>query len=672
MKHKIARRQALKFGFSTLLSTSFFGSAFAQTPKPADKTPPKLEDYAKTPLISEISISPDAQKIAIVSQIGDNKTLYQINRKGNERYSFNLGNAKIRRLHWGSNDHVIILSSQTAQIPQFGGFKAEFYSGAVIEPKTGKFRLLFDKEPDRYYRFVMDPIRRLKIGDQYHISAANYDMSPRRDNYCIDIVPVTADTPNLAELRSYREKNKSLTCIESNAYYSVIEPNGRPFALCDFNDETKRFSVSFNTSPLGKFPFFKEVYADKFPIETPELIGIGRDGIAAVLYMPDEQGGNYVELSPAGKLSQPLFTGRLDHDFSPLFHPQTFRLAGFAEHDDAKVFHYFDPLLKSLAEALPKTMGEDYRSYIVEYAEDPRHLIAYVEGADDAGSYYYCDFTTGETSLLGGLYPQIAKEWLTEKQKITYKASDGLDIPAYLTLPPHRTAKDLPLVVLVHGGPESRDRQSFDWQAQALASRGYAVLQANFRGSGGYGQAFVNRGHGEMGRKMQTDLSDGVRHLVSKGLVNAKRVAIMGASYGGYAALCGATIDHGVYRCAISIAGTSDLRFKLQEIRDRSYNKFSNTALYWERYYGDKSKLDGISPVAQASKASVPILLIHGKQDSVVTYAHSERMHKALKAAGKAVEFLSIEGQDHWDSYESGRIDMIKTAVTFLEKHNPP
>src|SRR5262249_22277991 len=155
-----------------------------------------------------------------------------------------------------------------------------------------------------------------------------------------------------------------------------------------------------------------------------------------------------------------------------------------------------------------------------------------------------------------------------ETKRITYEAADGMKIPAYLTLPAGRPASKLPLVVLPHGGPASRDTADFDWWAQAIAAQGYAVLKPNYRGST-IRQEVLSCGYGQWGRKMQTDLSDGVRYLAKQGVIDPARVCIVGASYGGYAALAGVTIDPGVYRCAVSVAGLSDLKLMLKWVAER-------------------------------------------------------------------------------------------------------
>jgi len=249
----------------------------------------------------------------------------------------------------------------------------------------------------------------------------------------------------------------------------------------------------------------------------------------------------------------------------------------------------------------------------------------------------------------------------------------------YLTLPPGRELKDLPLVVMPHGGPASRDYLEFNWRAQALASRGYAVFQPQFRGSDGFGEAHLQAGYGEWGRKMQTDLSDGVKHLVEEGMVDAERVCIVGASYGGYAALQGMVTEPGVYRCAVSIAGVSDLPAMLEaEARQRGSGTTSQNPVirYWARFMGADSRRDSIlqelSPARNVGSIQGPILLIHGRDDTVVPLNQSQIMDRALRSAGKETQLIILEGEDHWASYAPTRLAMLEATVAFLLEHNPP
>jgi dipeptidyl aminopeptidase/acylaminoacyl peptidase len=209
-------------------------------------------------------------------------------------------------------------------------------------------------------------------------------------------------------------------------------------------------------------------------------------------------------------------------------------------------------------------------------------------------------------------------------------------------------------------------------RSQALAAQGYAVLQPNFRGST-LDAGFLEAGFGEWGRKMQTDLSDGVRYLARQGTVDPKRVCIVGASYGGYAALAGVTVESGVYRCAVAVAGISDLRrFRKWTVA----NELSVSQRYWDRFIGISDKNDpaiaAISPIEHVSSVSAPILLIHGRDDTVVPYEQSDVMLSALKRAGKSVEMVTMKHEDHWLSRSETRLQMLQASVAFLKANNPP
>jgi dipeptidyl aminopeptidase/acylaminoacyl peptidase len=261
-----------------------------------------------------------------------------------------------------------------------------------------------------------------------------------------------------------------------------------------------------------------------------------------------------------------------------------------------------------------------------------------------------------------------------ETRRITYEAADGLKIPAYLTLPAGRPATKLPLIVFPHGGPAARDTTEFDWWAQAMAAQGYAVLKPNYRGST-TDLEFQQAGFGQWGRKMQTDLSDGVRYLGKEGIIDPARVCIVGGSYGGYAALAGVTLDPGVYRCAVSVAGLSDLKRMLTWEKEGEGHGHVGSR-YWDRYMGvtgpSDPALDAISPIKHIDNVNVPVLLIHGKDDTVVPYEQSEVMLKALTKAGKKVELVTMKKEDHWLSRGETRLLMLQSLITFLKVNNPP
>ena len=216
-----------------------------------------------------------------------------------------------------------------------------------------------------------------------------------------------------------------------------------------------------------------------------------------------------------------------------------------------------------------------------------------------------------------------------------YDARDKYPLFGYLTIPAGAAEKNLPLVVLPHGGPHRRDTPDFDWWSQFLASRGYAVLRPQFRGSTGLGTEHLLAGRGQWGLRMQDDVTDGVKALISQGIVDPKRVCIVGASYGGYAALAGAAFTPELYACAISVAGVSDLAEVIAY--DEKMGGDESDSVYYERESigsRDDPKVGEKSPARHARDIRAPILLLHGTNDTVVPFAQSQMMANALAAAG--------------------------------------
>jgi dipeptidyl aminopeptidase/acylaminoacyl peptidase len=296
-----------------------------------------------------------------------------------------------------------------------------------------------------------------------------------------------------------------------------------------------------------------------------------------------------------------------------------------------------------------------------------------VDSPTEGPAYALVDRATLRANWISIAYDDVKAADISPVQPVSYKAKDGLALTGYLTLPAAKPAKNLPLIVFPHGGPAARDEPAFDWWAQAMASRGYAVLQVNYRGSNGFGWPFLSAGFGEWGRKMQTDLSDGVRYLAAQGTIDPKRVCIVGASYGGYAALAGATLDPGIYRCAVDVSGISDMRRFVVWAKTESD---VSSQRYWDRFVGANGPADprlaAISPAAHAAAADAPILLIHGKDDTVVPFEQSQIMADALKKAGKPYEFVVLNHEDHWLSRGETRLQMLQATMDFVEKNNPP
>lgn len=340
--------------------------------------------------------------------------------------------------------------------------------------------------------------------------------------------------------------------------------------------------------------------------------------------------------------------------------------AGVAYTDDRDRMLWFDGTARSRQAAIDAALpGRTNR--IVSASDDRARLLVYSATASDPGTYYL--FEHGQARRIAAINPALEGKPLSAVTSIAYAARDGLTIQGYLTLPAGRQARDLPLIVMPHGGPFARDGWDYDPWVQYLAGKGYAVLQPNYRGSTGFGRKMTARGDGEWGRGMQDDADDGVAWLAGRGTIDPKRVCIMGASYGGYAAMWAAARDKGIYRCAISYAGISDVRAQL----DYDHKTFEERAFraWRNRIQGRAPSLESLSPVTYAAGLTMPILIAHGTADQTVPVDQSERMHDALTRLGKAHEFVEYPGEDHTMRDPANEADFLARVGKFLDAHNP-
>ena len=345
-------------------------------------------------------------------------------------------------------------------------------------------------------------------------------------------------------------------------------------------------------------------------------------------------------------------------------------LLGAATSDAAGV-HWIDPQLAEIQANFDRSVS-GRRATILSLSQDRNMMLVHVARPGTPGNLYYFSTQTGRLQMVAMMNEALAGASLASGRMVKYAARDGTEIEAVLTMPPadrDTTAtgsKALPIIMMPHGGPWVRDTLDYDYWAQFLANRGYIVMQPNFRGSTGYGTAFLRKGEGQLGLAMQDDVTDGLRWAVAQGLADPARACIVGASYGGYAAMWGVAKDPDLYRCAVSIAGVSSLR--------REVDDFGNM-LMGGKYRDDWKRMTpdfaAVSPINAVDRITVPLLLIHGKRDVTVDYSHSSRMADRMRGAGKAVDYLLLPQADHYFTREADRLALLQALETFLAKHNP-
>ena len=341
--------------------------------------------------------------------------------------------------------------------------------------------------------------------------------------------------------------------------------------------------------------------------------------------------------------------------------------------DDADRVVWLDPAIARLQASLEKALGAGQVT-IAERALDGSRLLIAKGGASDPGGWYVYTAATGELSEFAQIRPGLDPRTLAGVKPVTYPARDGTPIRAYLTLPPGRDAKDLPLIVLPHGGPYGvRDKLQYSDEVQLLANRGYAVLQPNYRGSEGFGEAFEDLGKGEIGRRMQDDLDDAVDWAVAQGIADSTRVCLVGASYGGYAALWGVIRNPEKYRCAASFAGVTEWDRQLTYSSDFLSRKDRRSWRERVRGEDDSFDMDAVSPARHVAKLTRPILLAHGKKDRTVPFSQFERMRDALaRAEVKSAQFLILDEAAHGFVRPEDEQAWYDKLIAFLDRHNPP
>lgn len=305
---------------------------------------------------------------------------------------------------------------------------------------------------------------------------------------------------------------------------------------------------------------------------------------------------------------------------------------------------------------------------------DPAGRILVFSYADvDPGTWYVLDPVLQQLRPFGSVHSTVDPAAMRPMTSVSYPSYDGLPIPAFLTLPAG-ARKALPVVVLLHGGPTMRDRWAFEADVQLLASRGYAVLQPQFRGSSGFGRKFQAAGYGQWGLAMQDDVSAGVDYLVREGIADPRRVCIAGSSYGGYAALWGLVKTPQLYQCAISFAGVTDLELMFKDASDRVSNKIVMELM--RTRVGDvetsKQQFDAVSPLRHAARMQAPVLLMHGRLDRRVPIVHAETMYKVLKEQGKRVELIVFEDEGHSIRHEHNQRSYFRRMIGFLDQHIGP
>ena len=611
-----------------------------------------LEAYGKLASKSMMVISPNGKRIAYRDTSGDTDAMMIINYQSGELIAaVDLSNVNPNSAYFIDDERLIFVVSNNKRIANYRG--RHIVSAAYV----------FNIESKELFQLLTG-------------GKGIYDGQTSLGN----IIGLSADK-KYAFMPAYQNRG-SFNLYKVNLEYSrkpTIYKKGKSDTIDFFLGEDaqvvarERYNNKTNLHTIESLidGDWKEIFRQETPYRTKGFTGLTPDRKNLVMLSQNQEHGRWAYFTMAlkdGEIKGPLFS-HADKDVEYVLKDINRVVHGVQYSGFLPSYEFFDKKINARMRGLKQALPNN-NIQISDYTPDWKTMVLYMDGEGSSGDYIlYKDSALG---MLTSSRPGIKPEQVNQVSQHEFKARDGLTIPTLITTPVNRKANKLPAIMLPHGGPASYDKIGFDWLAQYFSNQGYIVIQPQFRGSKGFGPKHLRAGNGEWGRKMQHDLTDAVNHFAEQGMIDKDRVCIVGLSYGGYAALAGASFTPDLYQCAISINGVSDVEQMLDtEIRD--YGSDHWVVSYWQDVISkgdvDDDHLEQISPVNHAKSVKAPILLIHGELDTIVPLEQSEDMYDELKSANKDVTFIELEDGNHHLSNAKNRTKALKEIDKFIKKH---
>lgn len=619
--------------------------------------PAPIEGFVREPHMHHAELSPDGRRVAFTSENQDGQVLIVFGLDDRSIQAADISDMRAHGLRWADNRVVLLTASEATSV--FGVSGALDFSAVVA----------FDTEDDMDARQLLR--NRRQVGRTLNAGTiAGIDWETGRV-----LMPVHDEDfdYNLLSVDPLSGNTRIEARGDRSTIGWILDSESEVFARMEFDIQRQYQAVLL---PDGhSWRAVAELHGNNRPLYS--LNGLLPDGRVAADTTrqagdDDYRSGLFEVSLDSGEIVDTLFLHE-EYDLSQIVvDPYTNAILGVSWYEDFLQTRWFDEDFAQMQADLDASLpGQN--PLIQSWDEERSRILVATESVSEPPAYLIYDRGASAIYTIGQSRPELSGGVLQPRAKITYTTRDDVKVEAYLTLP--EGDGPYPTVILPHGGPEARDIAGFDSFAHFIASRGYAVIQPNFRGSAGYGYAWVEAGHGGWGTGvMQHDLTDAVEHLVSNGIADPERVCIVGASYGGYAALAGATYTPDLYSCAIAIAGVSDLPAMIDYTRDRYGRNHWFVESWAERFAGDDlGELDAtmraVSPSHHAENVRIPVLMIHGLDDSVVPVDQSRIMQRELEQAGADSELIELDNGDHWLMQTEVREAVFTQMERFLAEH---
>jgi len=647
------------------VSWALLAAGCGRAAEPAGRTTVPTEDFARPADFSLMQLSPDGKYVAFLREMqGDPRLFFlEIDTMKPARvdpgvYPMTEDQMSVLRAEWVSDTRVIFANTLwdrfivgTTAVDRDGG-RARVLTGSLAEPLS-EF-----------------PLRAYDVIHRFGDARQNVLMLDEGRNELDGI------RPNVVRIDTLNGQAATVAKNPGNVRWWATDFGGVVRVGYTVDKDGGRGAIYREAESAP----WRELRMDDARGEIRPL-KVNDDGTIDVVALSAKDRWTVFRCEPgSGRLGAPLAEDEV-HDTAapetlgetgPIYSERKRRMVGIRHVNEAAGTRWLDPEFAAMQAALDGAL-RGMVNLPVQFSRDDRHALVLSYSDKDPGTYYRFDLEKRQLRLVAKRMERIKPAQMADMFPVKYAARDGLTIRAYLTVPRGRKPEKLPLVVMPHGGPWARDQWEFDPLVQMLANRGYAVLQPNFRGSVGYGQEFYEKGRREFGRAVQQDIEDGTRWAIDAGIADPARVAIVGASFGGYCALFGLGRTPELYRCGIAIAAVTDWA---EIIEGRNREEYRLAYRHWVRQLGDprteRAALAEISPVTWAKEIRAPLLVIHGKDDRTVPVRQARMLVGAMEAAGLKPETLYFSGEGHTTAAEKNRIEQFRRIEEFLGRHLKP